>query len=125
MEPLEHDADVGQPEVRPLPFAQAGEAFARELDFAGGGDVQPGEEVEQRRLAATAGASQPDELAAGDREGNSVEGRHRRAVRSAAREEPARAASPVDPRDVLASHDGALGGGGVTLVDEFAHRLTT
>ncbi len=44
-----------------------------DLDRAGGGPVEPGDEVQQRRLAATRRADEADELARGDVERDVVE----------------------------------------------------
>ena len=52
LERLEHEADLLAAEAGPLVFAQRAELLAVEPDAAGGGPVEPGEQAEQRALAA-------------------------------------------------------------------------
>ncbi len=56
-------ADLGE-----LVFGQVADGGAVEVDVAGGGRVEAGEQAEQRGLAAAGGAHDGDELALGDGE---------------------------------------------------------
>ena len=65
---LEHEADVA------LLRRQVGGVDALDLDAPGVGLLEAGDDAQQRRLAATAGAEQRGELAGGDADGDVVEG---------------------------------------------------
>ena len=53
LEELEHEADLGAPEPGGARLAQLVHANAVEADLAAGRPIQPADQVEQRRLAAS------------------------------------------------------------------------
>ena len=70
---LEHQPDLDAPEVIEV-AGMTTEEVASDLDGAGVGLLERGEQVEQRRLAGTGGAGEHGELAASDLEVDVVEG---------------------------------------------------
>ena len=68
VEKLEDETDVVAPDECCLPVVQDREAFARQGDLAGGGAIQPAEEVEQRRFAAARRPHDGYEFSFGDLE---------------------------------------------------------
>src|SRR5262249_31161104 len=66
-EELEDEADVVAAEERARVLGEAGEGDAVDDHLTGGGEVDPGEEVEERRLAGAAPPDEDGELAAPDR----------------------------------------------------------
>ena len=70
MERLEDEAETASAEGVEIELCQR---FPLEEDLARGRSVKTAEEVEQRRLAATAGACDRDGLARVDRQGNPLE----------------------------------------------------
>src|SRR5262249_5821814 len=69
---LEHHADVAR--VRPEPL----DAAVAEPDLAAVGYVKPGDQPQERRLAAPGGSEQREQLAVGDLEAPAVDGGHAR-----------------------------------------------
>ena len=80
VEELEHDADVAAPQDRELVFALADELLARERHLAVGRRVEAGDDVEQRRLAATRRPHHRDELVRAHREVDAAQRAYRRAL---------------------------------------------
>ena len=77
VEELEHDADVPPPVERAFPVGQGGDIPAADPDRAGGGRVDPRDEVEERRLAAARRSDDSEELAGGNRQVDGVQSEDR------------------------------------------------
>jgi len=77
VEELEDDADVPPPVERALPVGQGGDVAAADPDRSGRGRVDSRDEVEERRLAASRGSDDREELAGGNGQVDAVEGEDR------------------------------------------------
>ena len=108
VEELEDDADVAAPQDRELVFALAHELLARERHLAVGRRVEPGDDVEQRRLPAARRPHHRDELAAATVKSTPRECAHRGSLRlerlaQTARDDHRDLARSVDPSCVISS----------------------
>jgi hypothetical protein len=77
VEELEDEAELVAAQLGQLPVVEAGDVGTVELDGAGGGPVEAGEDVHQRRLAGTGGSHDRREataLEAGADAGQRVDG---------------------------------------------------
>jgi hypothetical protein len=73
---LEHEADAVPAQARQRVLVEAGDLHAVQHDGAGGGPVEPGDEPEQRGLAAAGGPGDRHHLARVHVEAYAVEDRH-------------------------------------------------
>ena len=103
VEELEHDADRVAPHDRPLVGSERADHVAGDLDDAVVGDLEPGDDRQQRRLAAPRRTGDGDELAAAPRRGRRRAGRgpapcrRRTCGTRRARARSVRACAPVHP----------------------------
>ena len=80
VEELKDEADLAAAQQRPGRLAELVDPAPAEMDLAGGGPVEPAEQVQQGRLAAARGPHDADELALGDRQVDAAQRRDRDAV---------------------------------------------
>ena len=73
-ERLEDEAELVAAQLREVLFGHGVDAFAVEGDFAAGGAVEAGEDVEQRGLAGAGAANEGEHLAGGDGERDIADG---------------------------------------------------
>ena len=78
VEELEDDADVPGAHPGEGVVAERGEVGAGDDDTTGVGALEPGDDAEERRLAATGGSGERDELAGIDDDVDAAQGAHRR-----------------------------------------------
>src|SRR5437899_1827010 len=74
VEELEDEPDAPPPPQGEVVVRHPGQRVALEKHLAGGGTVEPGHDMEQRRLARSGGAGDDQELAGVHREGDAAEG---------------------------------------------------
>ena len=74
-ERLEHEAHLVAANFREFLFPHCGQVLSFEEDLAGRRLVEPGHEVQQRRLARTRSADERNELARRNLQGHVVDGR--------------------------------------------------